>query len=388
VRLADGDIQDFAQGLHLTGMTALLRAQGDTVRIEQFHAAAGPGSITAAGTIGVLQPHIPIDVSLTARNARPLSSDLLTAQLNADLTLRGEALGALAIAGKVFIERADIRIPERLPASVPVLDVRIPGAKPPPPPAPAPAIGMDVTVDAPEQIFVRGRGLDSELGGRIHIQGTLADLQPSGGFQLRRGTFSLAGQTLDFSKGDVSFAGDGLTDPSLDFIANATNGSVTATLEISGTAKAPKITLSSSPELPQDEVLAQLLFQRSASTLSPFELAEVAAALASLTGVAPGAGDPLGSVRAALGLDRLSVGSGANGSPALEAGRYVARGVYVGVKQGISGDSQAQVQVDLTKGLKLQGTVGAGGGATTGAAGADPNNDPGSSVGLTYQFDY
>jgi translocation and assembly module TamB len=387
VRLSDGEVQDFAQGLHLTAMTAVLRAQGDSVRIEQFHATAGPGTITAGGTIGVLAPEIPVDVTLTARGARPLSSDLLTAQMNADLTLRGQALGALAIGGTVLIQRADIRIPERLPTSVPVLNVRLPNQKPPPPPAPAPAIAMNVTVNAPEQIFVRGRGLDAELGGQVHLQGTLANLQPSGGFQLRRGTFSLAGQTLTFSKGEVSFAGDGLTDPSLDFVANANNGTIVATLEISGTAKAPKITLSSSPELPQDEVLAQLLFGKSASSLGPFELAQIAAALASLTGVAPGAADPLGGVRQALGLDRLSIGSTASGSPALQAGRYISRRVYVGVQQGVSGGSQAQVQVDLLKGLKLQGTVGTGG-TTSGSQTITPDNDPGSSVGLTYQFEY
>jgi translocation and assembly module TamB len=387
VRLSDGEVQDFAQGLHLTAMTAVLRAQGDTVRIEQFHATAGPGTITAGGTIGVLAPDIPVDVTLTARGARPLSSDLLTAQMNADLTLRGQALGALTIGGTVLIQRADIRIPERLPISVPVLNVRLPNQKPPPPPAPAPDIAMNVTVNAPEQIFVRGRGLDAELGGQVHLQGTLANLQPSGGFHLRRGTFSLAGQTLTFSKGEVSFAGDGLTDPSLDFVANANNGTIVATLEISGTAKAPKITLSSSPELPQDEVLAQLLFGKSASSLGPFELAQIAAALASLTGVAPGAADPLGGVRQALGLDRLSIGSTASGSPALQAGRYISRRVYVGVQQGVSGGSQAQVQVDLLKGLKLQGTVGTGG-TTSGSQTITPDNDPGSSVGLTYQFEY
>jgi translocation and assembly module TamB len=387
VRLSDGDVQDFAQGLHLTAMTALLRAQGDTVRVEQFHATAGPGTITAAGTVGVLAPEIPVDLTLTARNARPLASDLLTALLDADLTLRGHALGALAIGGTVHILRADIRIPERLPASVPVLNVRLPGQKPAPPPAPPPAIALDVTVTAPEQIFVRGRGLDAELGGQIHLQGTLANLQPSGGFELRRGRFSLAGQTLNFTKGEVTFVGSGLTDPAIDFVASATNGAVLATLEIGGTANAPKITLSSSPELPQDEVLAQLLFGKSASSLGPFELAQIAAALASLTGVAPGAADPLGGVRQALGLDRLSVGTDASGNAALQAGRYVARGVYVGVQQGVSGNTQAQVQVDLMKGLKLQGTVGDGS-VPTGSQTIDPSNDPGSSVGLTYQFEY
>jgi len=394
VRLAGGEVQDFALGAHLTSIEAVLRGAGDTMRIERLNAAAGPGTITASGSVGVLAPGIPVDLAVTARNARPLSSDLLTATADADLSVRGAAAaapgqGGLAVNGKVTIKRADIRIPERLPVSVPVLNVLIPGAAPPPPPAPPPPIALDLTLDAPEEIFVRGRGLDAELGGRVHMGGTLADLRPSGGFEMRRGIFSLAGQTLTFTKGTVGFIGAGIADPAIDFVATASNGGILATLEVTGTASAPKIVLSSVPELPQDEVLAHLLFGRSASSLSPFELAQIAAALASLTGVAPGAADPLGGVRQALGLDRLSVGSGANGAPALEAGRYVARGVYVGVKQGVSGaDTQAQVQVDLTRGLKLQGTVGTGHGAAAGSTTVDPNSDSGSSLGLTYQFEY
>jgi translocation and assembly module TamB len=61
--------------------------------------------------------------------------------------------------------------------------------------------------------------------------------------------------------------------------------------------------------------------------------------------------------------------------------------VYVGAKQSTSGagGTQAQVQVDLTRHLKLQTTLGTGGGT---AQGATPDNDPGSSVGLSYQFEY
>ena len=210
--------------------------------------------------------------------------------------------------------------------------------------------------------------------------------QPLGSFTMRQGNFSIAGQTLTFTKGEVSFNGGSLTDPSINFVASSTNGSVTAMLTISGTASAPKITLSSVPEAPQDEVLAQLLFKRSASSLSPFELASIAGALASLTGAGPDIGNPLESLRKGFGLDRLSVGSGANGSASLQAGRYVAPGVFVGAKQGTSGTStQGLVQVDLYKGLKLQGTVGTGANTNPGATAADSG---GSSIGLTYQFDY
>jgi translocation and assembly module TamB len=204
---------------------------------------------------------------------------------------------------------------------------------------------------------------------------------------MRNGTIDVAGTTLTFTQGKIGFDGTGLSgkiDPTIDFIATSTTDTVTATLEISGTVSKPKITLSSSPELPQDEVLAYLLFKRSAKDLGPFQIAEIAAGLVQLTGVGGSGGfNPLDSVRKGLGLDRLAVGSttttsssGATTStPTIEAGRYVANGVYVGAKQGTSGNqTQATVQIDITKGLKLETDVGSGQG--------------GNQVGVTYQFEY
>ncbi|HVO72375.1 MAG TPA: translocation/assembly module TamB domain-containing protein, partial [Aggregatilineaceae bacterium] len=379
--LADGEVQDYVQGIHISKLTALLQAEGARIRIVTMEGRAGPGTIAASGSIDLLTPGIPIDLTLTARRARPLASDRLTVDLNADLTIRGQAAGQLAAAGTIHINRAEIRIPERLPTSIAVLNVRQPGAAPPPPPSPGPDIALDLTIEAPGQIFVRGRGLDAELGGKVRVRGTAANPQADGSFQMRRGQFSLAGQTLTFNKGEVGFNGGSLTDPTLDFVASAISGNITATLAVAGTARKPKIMLSSMPELPQDEVLAHLLFGRGTASLSPFELAQTALAVASLAGITSG-GDPLESVRKRLGLDRLSIVGGQGGSPTLEAGRYVAPGVYVGTKQGVSGTgSQATVQIDIAKGLKLEGSVGTG--PPSGAAGSGTN-----SVGVIYQFEY
>jgi translocation and assembly module TamB len=384
LQLAKGQVQDYAQGVHLKDVNAALQLEGDSIRIVRMSARAGPGTVSASGTIGILEPALPIDLTLTARDARPLSSDLLTVNLNADLTARGQLARQFLVSGRIRVNKAEIRIPETLPSSVATLEVRKPGEQPPPPPARGLLIKLDVNIEAPRQIFVRGRGLDADLGGRVRVQGTADNPQPIGSFELRRGQFSLAGQNLTLTTGKVSFNGGSLTDPSLDFSASSTSENITAVLNVGGTVSKPKITLSSTPSLPQDEVLAQLLFHRSVSALSAFELAQIASALAQLTGVTSGGFDLLGGIRKALGLEQLSVGTGASGKPTLGAGRYVAPGVYVGVEQGATaGSTQAKVQVDLTKHLKLEGTVGNGSGTATGSTGQG-----GSSVGLIYQFEY
>ena len=380
--LANGAFRDFAEGIDLSDISAAITADGGAVRLTRLAAKAGPGSIEANGTVDLTAPDIPIDLTVTARQARPLANDLTTASLDADLTVRGNIAGPLTAAGHVLVRRADIRIPERLPAAVATLNVRVAGT-PPPAAAPPPAqIALNLTVDAPQQIFVRGRGVDAELGGRLLLAGTTAQPVPSGGFTLRHGQFSLAGQVLSFTSGQVSFNGGSLTDPSLNFVASTTTGDVTANLTITGTAHLPKITLSSTPPLPQDEVLSYLLYGTRTAALGPLEIAQIAATLASLSGAAPSLSNPLENVRQALGLDRLSVGSGSQ----LEAGRYVARNVYVGARQSVTGTgTQAVVQVDLAKGLKLEATAGTA--STTTATGAGGSADA-ASVGIKYQFEY
>ena len=386
VTLANGEVDDFGQGVRLTALAATIRATGDTVRIASLTGRAGPGTLSASGSVG-LHGTMPVDITLTLRNAQPLASERLTANLEADLTLRGDVQTMLAASGKIAIRSASINIPEHLPASVAVLPVRIAGAPPPAPSKPGAVVRLDLQLDTPGQIFVRGRGVNAVLGGGLHVAGTTTAPQVSGSFTMKNGTFSLAGTTLTFSRGKVGFDGAGVTDkidPSLDFEADSPTSSGTAMLIVSGYASAPKITLSSSPPLPQDEVLAQLLFGRSAKELGPFQYAEIAAALADLSGTTSNASNPLEGVRKGLGLDRLSVGGGAatgsgssstSSAATIEAGKYVANGVYVGAKQGTSGaNTQATVQIDIYKGLKAETDVGTGSG--------------GNSVGLSYQFEY
>ena len=353
-----------------------------------FSGRAGPGTLRGNGTIE-LRPPMPVNLTFTANNAQPITSDIVNARLDSHLTIQGDVAGTLTVGGNIRVLEANIQVPEKLPSNVVTLPVRYAG-RPPPPKAPAPRsaptnIALNITVDAPEQVFIRGRGLDAELGGTVHIGGTVAGPQPTGGLHLRQGTFSVAGQTLTFTSGTISFTGAGISNPSINLVATSTANSITATLTVSGSARDPQITLSSVPAMPQDEILATLLFKQNVSSLSPFQIAEIGAALASFSGATSGFGDPLANLRKTLGLDRLTVGSTAKGSPTLQAGRYIAPGVYLGAQQSASGSgTQATVQIDLAKGLKLNTTAGTGSTTATGASsGADA-----ASVGLTYQFEY
>ncbi|HTV53062.1 MAG TPA: translocation/assembly module TamB domain-containing protein [Steroidobacteraceae bacterium] len=389
-----GDVRDYANGIHFADISAKIVGGHGELRIASFSARAGTGAVGLTGTFGLLEPKLPIDVTLTAKNAQPIESDILTANVNADLSVKGTLRERIDLAGTIHVQRANLGIPSSLPPNVAVLDVTRPGQTPPPRSAKRLIIGLDLTLDAPRQVLVQGRGLDAEVGGEIRVRGTTADPHVSGGFELIRGTFTL-GVPLNFQSGEVSFNGRGLhgkIDPTLDFTASTTVTDATVTLHISGFADAPKFELTSSPQLPQDEILARLLFGEPAAQLSGLQLATVSYTLYTLSGIG-GGGGVLASIQRKLNIDRIQIGAAQTTQTAagpesqgasVAVGRYVTNRIYVQGKQTTLNTSQVEVDVDLTKHLKLQTRLGNG----IATQGTTPENDPGSSVGVSYQFDY
>jgi translocation and assembly module TamB len=403
LQLAHADLQDYPRGLHLSEINATLAGEGSQWRLQSFNARAGSGTVSANGTVG-LGDRMPVEFSLQGKNAQTLTSDLITANVDINLKLSGQLRGDLNASGDLHINRADIHIPDAFPPSVAVLDVRRAGQPVELPPTSGwSRIALDVAIAAPRAVFIQGRGINAELGGTMHVAGTIGDPAFSGGFDLRSGTFAMGGASLTFTSGRLSFNGSGVhkrIDPTLDFTASRMVNGINANLTIGGYADAPEIKLSSSPEETPDEILALVLFGAPPTQLSTLQVAQIAAALASMT-TGAGGFSPLTTVQRKLGLDRLSISgtTSGNASPtntavgtgqaanaaSIEAGRYVSRRVFVGAKQSTTGTSQAEVQIDLTQHLKVQSVLGTGGGTLQGAT---PQNDPGSSAGLTYQLEY
>jgi translocation and assembly module TamB len=298
----------------------------------------------------------------------------------------------MTLSGNLEVPSGEINLPDRFPAEVAVLNVRRRGQPAAAQPVVHP-VALDVTIRTSGPLFVRGHDIDAEMRGRIRVGGNSAAPLVDGGFTMTRGSYRVAGQVLDFTSGRVAFDGAGLRDrldPTINFVAQTVSSGITAILTVTGYASAPKIVLSSTPQLPQDEVVSHLLFKQSIKQLTPFQLASIAQALISMGGVGGGF-NPLSTVRKNLGLDRLTVGSTDAGTPGeknrttVEAGRYVSSNVYVGVKQTLSAGTQTQVQVDITRRLKAQATLSTMNDAT---ATKGSTEDTGSSVGLAYQFEY
>lgn len=180
-----------------------------------------------------------------------------------------------------------------------------------------------------------------------------------------RGTYEFLGKTLALSQGHIRFDRGTLTDPSLELDATQTAPSFTTTVHVRGPASAPVITFDSTPALPQDEIIARMLFGHGMSQLSPVESVQLAAALASLVSDSD-TPDIKGKIRRTLGLDTLDITSTATNpdgtqASAVKAGKYLTDNVFLHVQQGLTPQSQAAgLEVRLTPTISLESAVGAG----------------------------
>ena len=374
VTTSGAKLVDVRRNLALNNLTAAIALTGDTARIESLSGQlAGGGSISASGTIGIAPgSNYPADLSIDLKRAAYVDGTLFQTTADGKLTLTGPLLGGPVLGGAIALGRTNITIPEKLPASLSEVNVKHKNA-----PAAVreqnreirkndgggssggSGLGLDLTVSAPSQIFVRGRGIDAELGGTLTVRGTTAEPQVSGGFEMRRGRFIILNRRLDFTDGTITFGGD-LT-PALDLEASTTSGSTTVTVSVNGLANDPAIEFSSTPALPQDEILAQLIFGQSLSRLSALQIAQLADAATQLAG---GRSTSLfQSLRSGLGVDDLDVSTDEEGQTSVRAGKYLNKNTYIQLEQGSGSGAKATINLDIGRGVKLKGSAGSDGGA-------------------------
>jgi len=374
-------VTSLSTGLTVQNISGTATATQDRASLDGIRGdLATGGTLSASGTVG-LKNDFPADVSIKLDEGRYIDPGLVTASVDADVKISGplaSTSAAALISGQVNINKANISIPENLPGSIPPVAVRHVNASSAVRQQVAELGGeqtktqtqqktfpprLDIVLSAPGRIFVRGRGLDAELQGNLKVVGNTANPQAIGAFSLKRGQLDVLTRRLVFSVGTATFEGS-LT-PILNFAATTTVSDTTITVTVSGEADDPEIAFSSSPELPQDEVLALLLFGKSVGNLSATQVARLAAAIATLTGGSDNG--PLAQIRKSLGLDAIDINTDGDNGPSVAVGKYINDNIYLGVEQGTgSGSSRVKVDIDLDRGLKVRGEVGADGSSKAG----------------------
>ncbi len=328
------------------------------------------GSITGTGGIDLsAERAFPMDIRLQLKNARLINRDDIIGTATGNVRIATDPYGGV-VSGKLAVEKATLNIGRAAAVEVPVLQVterntKVLGRRAATYLAPQRWL-LSLEVKGDRRLFVNGMGVTSEWRADVKVKGGATTPEIIGRVELVRGDYDFAGKRFELSKGILRFQGAYPPDPIIDVSATSTTSGFTAQLDISGTATRPEIKFSSTPSLPEDEVLSRVLFGSSVTNLSAPEAIQLAGALASLRGGSGGL-NPINAVRKGLGIDRLRIlpADVTKGrKTAVAAGQYIGRSVYVELATDAQGYTATNIEVSLTRSLSILSEVATLGGTS------------------------
>ncbi|MDB5472537.1 MAG: autotransporter [Caulobacter sp.] len=359
--LSNGTFEDGPTGIKLRNVGLTAAFADNAIDIRQVSATDPKGGkATGSGRISLLREGSS-SFRLDLTKFQVIDNDIAQATASGQVTINRTAAGNPRVEGALRIDRAEIAAEPLSPSGVTPMDV-VEINRPITPAARraeareaakdrGATIELAVALKAPRGLFVRGRGLDVEMSLDANVSGTTAHPVLTGMARVVRGEYDFAGKRFEFDeRGSVTLS----TDPSkirLNLTATREDPSITAVIRVEGTAAKPEITLTSSPQLPQDEVLSRVLFGSSAAQLSPYEAAQLASALAALAG--GGGFDVIGNVRELAGLDRLTIGGTELTGVTVAGGKYLTNDVYFELIGGGREGGAVQVEWRVRKNLSL-----------------------------------
>ena len=375
LQVVDGAYEHTRLGTILKNLEMSVSGQRDRLTIEHLRATDGnDGRVSMSGSLQIRpEDGYPFDAALSLKRFRLLRHD--TARATGDGTLTWEGTRhASEVTGRVTVTSMEFRIPERMPAALIDLDVtEINGETDPDDEAieemedelleevAAHNLVMDVEVVFPDRAYVRGRGLDSEWGGDVRIQGSAREPDISGSLSILRGRFVFFGKRLGITRGVVTLMGSFPPHAMIDVVAEARSGGITAILRLTGDLDAPEIELDSRPEMPEDEILARLLFGREAARITPWQAITMAQAVNRLRG-GGSAFDVMGHTRRILRVDQIELRQAEEdeGHAAVSVGKYISDRIYVELERGLGPEEggRAKVEVELTPTVRVETEMG------------------------------
>ncbi|MBI1171151.1 translocation and assembly module protein TamB [bacterium] len=383
VRISGGRLADPTLPFSLKDLTATATLGGGRMQIAATTGVSTGGTVGVKGALGLSAPYT-ADLAITLDQVTLKDPQLFATTVNGDVSFRGPAAGGAAIAGQIALSKTELQIPSTgmvgggdLPglkhvndsAAVKATRTRAGIGASTATSRAGPGYALDLTISAPNQVFVRGRGLDAELGGTLVLKGTTDNIVPSGALNLIRGRLDILGRRLVLSEAQIQM--QGALVPFIHVLASVDSDGITASILIEGDATDPKVTFTSTPELPQEEVVARLLFNRGLDTMSAFQAVQLASAVAKLAG--KGGEGVIGSLRRKTGLDNLDVQSDAAGNTTVTAGKYLSDKTYSEVTVDQGGKSSISLNYDLAPHITIKGHV---------------DSDSSTGVGIFLQRDY
>ncbi|NLV46250.1 MAG: hypothetical protein GXY07_17315 [Candidatus Hydrogenedentes bacterium] len=351
-------------GTRLQNLNATLTAEDGILRLTECTAdMGGQKNMSASGEMRLLYAEqFPFKGTVHLSDARFADLDYMNGRVNGDLNVEG-SLKDMLLKGDIKVTPVEVSMPDEMPVKeLPVLEVteirdgqavkqeeeKGPGF--------ADRVRLDIKCDIPGKVYARAPILDSEWGGKLHVGGTLAEMRIDGRVAVLRGHLDFLNRRFQLRDSALLFLDGSPEKPYLDMQAVVETSSLSARLTLKGELDDVKIELSSDPVLPQDEILAQILFGRNLSRLSPVQAIQLARVAAMFNQGFAGVPFFSGNIKLP-GIDRLDLRTGERADEtAVGMGKYFTDSVYVEVEQGTTTDSsRVSVEVEVTPQISVKG---------------------------------
>lgn len=392
LKLTKGSFADMELGAELRDISLTARAQCKDkpesakvdLNLSLNDGRKEQGLVTVKGTLSPYTMTIP-GLTATVSDFSPLRRRDIRATLCGNINVTGK-LASPTVTGQIAVSKGNILIEElTLPASsVTTLDLvegpkenvlRLRAKKNKQSASRKASLPGRLSLDiAVSKLFVEGYGLDTEWKANLKASGPLDAVSLSGDVQAVRGKLSMLSRTFTMDEGRVSFAGG--TEPFLNLKMTTSANSVDASVILEGSlAKISKLKprFESTPSMPEDDILAYLLFGKPASELSQFEMLQLAQNVAVLAAFGTGSGTR-SAIKNVTGLDVVNISQDKDGNASFEMGKYLFDNVYAGVQKntGSGSETSAIVRWELNKNSNAEITTG----------GSDTN------IGVKWKIDY
>ena len=367
-------------GTRLTDMAVDGRFTSSAFKLNRLTAKAGDGTVQASGEVDLsAQAGYPATIKAVFDNAQLARGENISTRATGELVFTNTAAQGSLISGTLRLPETRYKVVRSNAAEVPVLTGvrravpvpqpnarrRVTGDREPQPTGELFPIKLNIAVKADNELFVTGMGLESEWSTDLRVTGTATNPRVVGRVDLIRGTYSFNSRRFELTKGILQFTGSVPIEPNITLTASTDIDGVTVNLNVTGSAYSPQIAFTSSPSLPQDEIVSRILFGSSVTNLSAIQAVQLAASLNSLRGSGGGL-DPLGKIQSVAGIDRLRILSPdatSGRGTALAAGQYITKDIYVEIITDARGFTATQLDIALSRALSVISSFGSFGGS-------------------------
>jgi len=329
IQTRNARLESSLSGTVITELATNGHFDGSRLRITNMRGnTSGGGSISGTGYFDLTNSNaIGINLDMKAKNALLIDRDDVAARVTGPIAITSNGNGGM-ISGNLIMNQGRYQLgyanaAEILP-NIAVREINLRDDLPISNRNSAPW-RLNIAAKAVNRFDVNGLGIDSEWSGDFKIGGRIDSPTIGGRANLVRGDYDFAGRVFKLARGTIIFNQRNPPNPQIDIVAEAAINGVDARIEVRGRSLAPEINFASIPALPQEELLARLLFGTSVLELSAPEAIQLSSAIAGLQ--SNGGLDPINSIRKAVGLDRLRVVSA---NAATGRGTGIAVGKFIG----------------------------------------------------------